>query len=355
VRFPPSNAPPRSDVPAASLRGSAHDCAIVIAVGDVSAGELVYRALSTLSSHVVLISSATEALRELEPLHPAVLVVDDELPLVRGLDLAGRVRSERSDVEIILITADDAVVSLVSRLHVERLLCISKPFDLELLRRAVGVSLRTVIQAQPAPAYADLAAELEDQKSRFERRIKNLERKRPSTPAPAPTAGDAAEDTAEDMAEAPIRTAPSTRPPEPAFDADEAHRVHLPDDLHVLVVDDDPLVRRAMARTLSKQHVTLAENGLAATRALERSRPDVIVSDLRMPEMDGLAFAEEVRRRWPELSDRIVFVSGTGSQIARAEVEAPSQRVLRKPVAGALLESRIAEILEKAMLARKKP
>ena len=347
MRSPPSNAPPRPDGSGASPRGSATDCAIVIAIGDVSAGELVYRSLCTLSSRVVLIPSATEALRELEPLHPAVLVVDDELPLVRGLDLAGRVRSQRSDVEIILITADEAVVSLVSRLHVERLLCIMKPFDLEQLHRVVGVSIRALTQAQPAPAYADLAAELEDQKSRFERRIKNLERKRPSTPAPAPEA--------EETTEAPIRAMPTMRPSQPPLDASQPPSVKLPEDLHVLVVDDDPLVRRAMARTLSKQHVTLAENGVAATRALERSRPDVIVSDLRMPEMDGLALAEEVRRRWPELSDRIVFVSGTGSHIARAEVEAPSQPVLRKPVAGALLESRIAEILEKALLARKKP
>lgn len=350
MRLPPSNAPPRPDVPGAARGGSAHDCAILIAVGDVSVGELVYRALSTLSSRVVLTASATEALHELALLHPAVLVVDDDLPLVRGLDLAGRVRSERSDVEIILITADAAVVSLVSRLRVEHLLCISKPFDLELLRRAVGVSLRTLTQARATPAYADLAAELEDQKSRFERRIKNLERKRPSAPAPAPAA------VPEDTAEAPTRVKPTTPPPaDPASDADEAHAAKLPEDLHVLVVDDDPLVRRAMARTLSKQQVTLAENGVAATRALERSRPDVIVSDLRMPEMDGLALAEEVRRRWPELSERIVFVSGTGSHIARAEVEAPSQHVLRKPVAGALLESRIAEILEKAMPARDKP
>jgi len=121
----------------------------------------------------------------------------------------------------------------------------------------------------------------------------------------------------------------------------------------VLVVDDDPLVRRAFARKFRRQQVTLAENGVAATRALEQSRPDVIVSDLKMPEMDGLALAEEVRRRWPELADRIVFVSGTGSQIQRAELEAPLQPVLRKPVEGRQLESRIAEVLEKALIPSK--
>jgi hypothetical protein len=70
--------------------------------------------------------------------------------------------------------------------------------------------------------------------------------------------------------------------------------------------------------------------------------------------MDGLALADEVKRRWPDLADRIVFVSGAGQQIERAELEAPSQPILRKPIEGASLESRIVEVLEKAMLTRKR-
>ena len=300
---------------------------IVIAVGDVLGGQVVYEGLLALSGHVVLVSGAAEALRELDGLTSALLVVDDEMPLVRGIDLAGRVRSERPDVDIVLLTADETVISLTNRLRVERLRCIAKPVDVEKLRQAVGISLRALGQSRPDSAYGELLAELQDQKSRFERRIKNLERRRaPDTPRKQEVEPD---------------SAPATSPS------------RLPDDLRLLLVDDDPLVLRAMARTFSKQHVTLAANGLAATRELERSRPDVIVSDLRMPEMDGLALAEEVKRRWPELADRIVFVSGAGSQIARAELEAPLRPLLRKPVEGDALESRIAEVLEKALLARK--
>jgi CheY-like chemotaxis protein len=120
----------------------------------------------------------------------------------------------------------------------------------------------------------------------------------------------------------------------------------------VLVVDDDPLVRRAMARTFRAHEVILAENGRAATREIERQRPDLIVTDLRMPEMDGFAFADEVKARWPELSNRILFLSGTDSHIERARVEVPLAPLLRKPASGEELERRMAEVLEAASLSR---
>jgi DNA-binding response OmpR family regulator len=323
MTFPPPDYRPAPDP---EVQGqSSSEAGIVVAIGDVAVGRLVFEALRAQSEQVTLVSSAAEALRELSLHRPALLVVDDELPLVRGLDLAGRTRSERSDVEIILLTDDENVCSLVGRLRVERIRCILKPFDIEKLRQAVGVAARALAAPGAASTYDGLVAELEDQRLRFERRIRNLERTHSSRPPPAP-----------DLAA--MAPTPTPTPEGP-----------LPRDLHLLVVDDDPLVRRAMARKFSKHQVTLAENGLAATRELERSRPDIIVSDLRMPEMDGLALAEEVRRRWPELSERIVFVSAAGSHIERASVEAPAHTVLKKPVDGLLLEHRIAEILARAI------
>lgn len=331
------------------------EAGIVIAIGDVEFGQVVYDALSMACARVVLVASATLALHELDEMHPALLVVDDELPLVRGLDLAGRVRSERSDADVILLTDDDLVVELVGRLRVERVRCLQKPVDLERLRQAVALGLGGLAARRAGSSYDDLLAELEDQRSRFERRIKNLERRQASSrpppseveaPVPAPPTLPAPPPEIETSSGTPLSVAPNT------IRESEAPN-NLPDDLRVLVVDDDPLVRRAIARRFKRQQVTLAENGVAATRALEQSRPDVIVSDLKMPEMDGLALAEEVKRRWPELAERIVFVSGTGSQIQRAEQAAPAQRVLRKPVEGRQLESRIAEVLEKALIPRK--
>jgi two-component system, OmpR family, response regulator MprA len=65
----------------------------------------------------------------------------------------------------------------------------------------------------------------------------------------------------------------------------------------VLVVDDDPPLRRMLERTLTAEGfvVTLAHDGAAALVAAERSAPDVIVLDVAMPAMDGLAVARRLR------------------------------------------------------------
>ncbi len=65
----------------------------------------------------------------------------------------------------------------------------------------------------------------------------------------------------------------------------------------VLVVDDDPPLRRMLERTLTAEgfDVTLAPDGAAALVAAERSAPDVIVLDVAMPALDGLAVCRRLR------------------------------------------------------------
>jgi two-component system, OmpR family, response regulator MprA len=65
----------------------------------------------------------------------------------------------------------------------------------------------------------------------------------------------------------------------------------------VLVVDDDPPLRRMLERTLVAEgfDVTLAADGGAALVAAERSAPDVIVLDVAMPVLDGLAVCRRLR------------------------------------------------------------
>ncbi len=66
----------------------------------------------------------------------------------------------------------------------------------------------------------------------------------------------------------------------------------------LLVVDDDDLGRRQMRAALEQQGwtVTEARDGLDALARLNEARPDVIILDLMMPEMDGFEFLEEMRR-----------------------------------------------------------
>jgi two-component system response regulator MprA len=65
----------------------------------------------------------------------------------------------------------------------------------------------------------------------------------------------------------------------------------------ILVVDDDPPLRRMLARTLSAEgyEVTVAADGGAALAETERAAPDVIVLDVAMPGLDGLTVARRLR------------------------------------------------------------
>ena len=67
----------------------------------------------------------------------------------------------------------------------------------------------------------------------------------------------------------------------------------------VLVVDDDPSLRRMLERTLSGEgfEVTVAGDGGAALVAAERAAPDLIVLDVAMPVLDGLAVCRRLRAK----------------------------------------------------------
>lgn len=80
--------------------------------------------------------------------------------------------------------------------------------------------------------------------------------------------------------------------------------------LRVLVVDDDPLQLRSAARLLRTlgHSGALAHRGAVALELLAQQVFDLMLLDLRMPEMDGVETLRQLRRRWPGLP--VVLVSG---------------------------------------------
>jgi CheY-like chemotaxis protein len=79
----------------------------------------------------------------------------------------------------------------------------------------------------------------------------------------------------------------------------------------ILVVEDDPATRDSLRRALEPLGwaVDEAENGQIGLARVERSRPEVIVLDLMMPEMDGFEFISELRRREEWRSIPVVVIT----------------------------------------------
>ncbi|MEO8706246.1 MAG: ATP-binding protein [Kofleriaceae bacterium] len=80
---------------------------------------------------------------------------------------------------------------------------------------------------------------------------------------------------------------------------------------HILVVDDDLLVRRVLGRLVEEHHeVTLAENGAAALAAIQAHSFDAILCDMMMPGLDGREVHRRIALERPGLERRIVFITG---------------------------------------------
>jgi len=75
--------------------------------------------------------------------------------------------------------------------------------------------------------------------------------------------------------------------------------------IRVLIVDDHTMVRRGLATFLRVQAglelVGEASNGEEALRVCEQVQPDVVLMDLLMPRMDGMAATRAIRQRWPQV------------------------------------------------------
>jgi two-component system NtrC family sensor kinase len=116
----------------------------------------------------------------------------------------------------------------------------------------------------------------------------------------------------------------------------------------VLVVDDEPEISGLMRDMLegAGYDVATAESGEVALALLETARFDAIVSDLRMPDVDGATLWREVVQRYPHLSQRMLFVTGdTLSPGASEFLRKAHCKALDKPFSKMDLLAAVAELL----------
>jgi CheY-like chemotaxis protein len=116
----------------------------------------------------------------------------------------------------------------------------------------------------------------------------------------------------------------------------------------ILVVDDEPMMCRALARMLGSEHETVSTTDPRdAVRRIESGeRFDVVLSDVAMSGMTGIELYGRLAKTAPELAERMLFMTG-GALTAAAAVflDDRSDQVLEKPLTADLVRSAIARAL----------
>jgi two-component system KDP operon response regulator KdpE len=119
----------------------------------------------------------------------------------------------------------------------------------------------------------------------------------------------------------------------------------------VLVVDDEPQILTALSRGLQRvgHEIIVARNGEDGLAAAAAARPDLVLLDLKLPDLDGI---EVVRRLRTWSTVPIVLLSGQGSERARvAALDAGADDFVDKPFSMEELRARVGAMLRRAATA----
>jgi CheY-like chemotaxis protein len=116
--------------------------------------------------------------------------------------------------------------------------------------------------------------------------------------------------------------------------------------LHILVVDDDKILRENLGRILEigGYRVTGADNGIVALNFLEGAPIDLVITDVNMPQMDGLELVEKMAERFPHVPALVVSGSRNSAERFAGKILPNVRKHLRKPVAIDALISAVVEI-----------
>ena len=123
------------------------------------------------------------------------------------------------------------------------------------------------------------------------------------------------------------------------------------DSARVLIVDDEPRLRQVLTRLMARDGFACADaaDGAAALEAMERDPAPLVLSDLRMPGMDGLALLRELRARWPDTA--VVMITAVADvEVAVSCLALGAMDYLTKPFHLEEVRARVRQALEKRRL-----
>ena len=117
----------------------------------------------------------------------------------------------------------------------------------------------------------------------------------------------------------------------------------------VLVVDDDPVISKSFNRVLAGKGyiVVSAENGQEALNKVAKEQYDAVFTDIRMPGIDGIEVAEQLRAKQPWIP--VVIITGYGSPDNEARAEAAGVKgFLHKPLSPEMIEKSVTAAMATA-------
>src|SRR5881628_1502165 len=124
-----------------------------------------------------------------------------------------------------------------------------------------------------------------------------------------------------------------------------------PNSMHCLVVDDEPRLRRVLVRLLEGEGFTCREagSGTEAIAMLEQQPAPLVISDLRMPQMDGATLLREIVSRWPDTA--VIMVTAVAEvESAVACLQLGALDYVAKPFHLDEVRARVMQALDKRSL-----
>ena len=115
----------------------------------------------------------------------------------------------------------------------------------------------------------------------------------------------------------------------------------------ILIVDDEEIVRRCHHRVLASAtcEVMAVHGGTQALEALQAAPYDIVLLDLRMPGLDGMAVLRQIRSRWPECE--VIVITGYPSlDTAKEAIRLGAHDYLAKPLEPAAVIQAAAQAIE---------